>query len=94
MTKQQAAELLDNYQRWRKGEVDYFPVSPKSLSAAIDLAITNLGSALAETVEAKSYCEKHMHKEHVLQLEQYGIDVAGWEDYMYAMMADFANSKL
>lgn len=42
MTKEQAAELLTNYQQWRKGRVDYFPVSPAKLSQAIDLAIENL----------------------------------------------------
>ena len=44
MTKEQAAELLKNYQQWRKGRVDYFPVSPAKLSQAIEVAIAALQS--------------------------------------------------
>lgn len=44
MTKEQAAELLKNYQQWRKGRVDYFPVSPAKVSRAIEVAIENLTS--------------------------------------------------
>lgn len=48
MTKEQAAELLKNYQQWRKGRVDYFPVSPAKLSQAIEVAIQNLTHSEAD----------------------------------------------
>lgn len=92
MTKEEAAQLLTNYQQWRKGRIDYFPVSPAKLSKAIEVAIENLNNgAFAETKDAKGFCKKHMAG-NVHQLEQFGLDVAGSQDYMYAIMADFANS--
>jgi hypothetical protein len=104
MTKEQAAELLTNYQQWRKGRVDYFPVSPAKLSQAIDLAIENLMQSdlikaadrvsLTETQDSVTFCDEHMEAETVRAMYQFGLDHAGSDNYLFAIMADFANSRI
>ncbi len=86
MTKEQAAELLTNYQQWRKGRVDYFPVSPAKLSQAIDLAIENLmQSDLIKVGDKVSYVTMNNYGI-VKEYEPGGVRVVftcdrNWENY-------------
>ena len=92
MTKEQAAELLKNYQQWRKGRVDYFPVSPAKLSQAIEVAIEHLNSE-ADTADAEFFCYQEMDENLFKAIKRFGKDWTGNENHIFAMMADFANSR-
>lgn len=85
MTKEQAAELLKNYQQWRKGRVDYFPVSPAKLSQAIDLAIENLmQSDVIKVGDKVSYVSRSKYgivKEHVPEGVHVIFNCNNWENY-------------
>jgi hypothetical protein len=51
MTKEEALQILKDYQLWRTGKADYFPVSPKKLSEAIVLATELLQKSIEDGKE-------------------------------------------
>ena len=42
ITKEEALKILEQYQLWRTGKVDWFPVSPSKLTLAINMSIDAL----------------------------------------------------
>lgn len=50
--------------------------------------------SLAETQDAKTFCNEHMESEKVRAMYQFGLDHAGSASYLFAAMADFANSRI
>jgi len=42
MTYKEAKEILENHNKWRRGDDDFSPADPKKLGQAIDLAVLAL----------------------------------------------------
>lgn len=51
MTKEEALQILKDYQLWRTGKADYYPVSPKKVSEAIVLATKLLEKSIEDGKE-------------------------------------------
>jgi hypothetical protein len=49
ITKEEAIKILEQYQLWRTGKVDWFPVSPAKLTQAINISIEALKASVKET---------------------------------------------
>lgn len=63
MTRDEALKILKDYQLWRKGKIDYFPISPGKLSQAIELAMLALWSVTDEYL--KLAVERNVEKEEI-----------------------------
>lgn len=50
--------------------------------------------SLADTQDAETFCDEHMEGETVCAMYQFGLDHAGNDKYLFAIMADFANSRI
>lgn len=86
MTKEQAIKALEKLLLNIAGEGD---------CEALELAIKSLkGTPLSETQDAETFCTEHMEEETIQAMHQFGYDYAGNDKYLFATMADFANSRI
>lgn len=46
ITKEEALYILEQYQLWRTGKIDWFPVSPSKLTLAINMSVDALKEKL------------------------------------------------
>ena len=86
MTKEEAIKALEKLLLNIAGERD---------CEALELAIKSLkGTPLSETQDAETFCTEHMEEETIQAMYQFGLDHAGNDKYLFAIMADFANSRI
>lgn len=86
MNEKQAIKALENLLLNIAGEWD---------CEALELAIKSLkGTPLSETEDAETFCTERMKEETIQAMHQFGYDYAGNDKYLFAIMADFANSKI
>jgi hypothetical protein len=84
MTKEQAIRALEKLLLNIAGEGD---------CEALELAIKSL-TPLSETQDAETFCTEHMEEETIQAMYRFGYDYAGNDKYLFAIMADFANSRI
>lgn len=110
MTKQEAIDTLKLYSNNRFGIVSEpfwkaINIALEALksqsgdepdwSKAPELAVkSRKDTPPSETQDAETFCAEHMEGETIQAMYQFGYDYAGNDKYLFAIMADFANSRI
>ena len=98
MNEKQAIKKLEKLLLNTAGEQDCeaLELAIKSLKGdcLFDRIDAMFKQSLAETQDAKTFCDEHMEAETVRAMYQFGLDHAGSANYLFAIMADFANSRI